>query len=120
MRLLPALHSGLPNGCHPSGPDDYLGRCISYLTIENKGPIPAALRSKMGDWVFGCDICQMVCPWNLRFAAPEGHPALAPRPGIPRPVLRKELHLTPKSSTGNSTAARFYAPNAAVTCATLL
>ncbi len=72
------------------------GRCISYLTIENKGPIPAALRSKMGDWVFGCDICQMVCPWNLRFAAPEGHPALAPRPGIPRPILRKELRLTPQ------------------------
>ncbi len=72
------------------------GRCISYLTIENKGTIPAELRSQTGDWVFGCDICQSVCPWNLRFAAPEGHPALAPRPGVPRPVLRKELRLTPQ------------------------
>jgi len=73
------------------------GRCISYLTIENKGPIPPELRPNLGDWVFGCDVCQMVCPWNLRFATPAGHPALAPRPGIPRPVLRAELSLTPQA-----------------------
>ena len=48
-------------------------RCISYLTIELKDEIPTDLREKVGSWVFGCDVCQMVCPWN-RFTG-EGDPA---------------------------------------------
>jgi epoxyqueuosine reductase len=56
-------------------------RCISYLTIENKGPIPAEFKSKMQNWVFGCDICQDVCPWN-RFSLPHKEPDFALKPEI--------------------------------------
>ena len=43
-------------------------KCISYLTIENKNEIPAEFKNKFVNWIFGCDICQDVCPWNLKFS----------------------------------------------------
>jgi epoxyqueuosine reductase len=73
------------------------GRCISYLTIELKGAIPVELRPQMGDWVFGCDVCQQVCPWNQRFARQIGQSEFSPHPRVPRPNLVEELSLTPEA-----------------------
>jgi len=56
------------------------GRCISTLTIEDRGPIAADLRAGIGDRIFGCDICQEVCPWN-RHAPGSAEPAFQPRHG---------------------------------------
>lgn len=55
-------------------------RCISYLTIELRGPVPDEFKPMMGDWIFGCDVCQEVCPWNRK--APQGRePAFAENGG---------------------------------------
>ncbi len=67
-----------PTGCIL--PDRTLDarRCISYLTIELKSAIPHDMRPLLGDWIFGCDICQQVCPWNKRFAQTTDEPAFQP------------------------------------------
>ncbi len=68
-------------------------RCISYLTIELKGWMPRHLRPLIGNHIFGCDICQEVCPYNVK-ARPTSEPAYAPRTGLYAPDLIPLLALT--------------------------
>lgn len=56
-------------------------KCISYFTIELKNELPNAVKGKFDDWMFGCDICQDVCPWN-RFSKPHSEPLLNPHPDL--------------------------------------
>ncbi|HEY6808339.1 MAG TPA: 4Fe-4S double cluster binding domain-containing protein, partial [Gemmatimonadales bacterium] len=62
-------------------------RCISYLTIEHRGAFTPDEAALTGDWLFGCDVCQDVCPWNERFAAVTDDPELAPRGDVAAPDL---------------------------------
>ncbi len=79
-------HCGTCTKCIDACPTDAISpkgyildgsKCISYLTIELKSNIPEAFKGQMENWVFGCDICQEVCPWN-RFSTPHSEPAFEP------------------------------------------
>ena len=59
--------------------------CISYLTIEHRGAFTDAQQAQIGDWVFGCDVCQDVCPWNVSFARATRDPGFAPRADVAAP-----------------------------------
>jgi len=77
-------------------PEGYLvdgSKCISYLTIELKAAIPTEFEGKLDNWMFGCDICQEVCPWN-RFARPHHEPAFEPDPSLLELTQRDWLELT--------------------------
>lgn len=75
-------HCGTCTACIDACPTDAIvadgvvdaTRCISYWTIEHRGSIPESMRSGISDWIFGCDVCQDVCPWNDKFAT-EANPA---------------------------------------------
>jgi epoxyqueuosine reductase len=56
-------------------------KCISYFTIELKENIPTDMKGKMDDWMFGCDVCQDVCPWN-KFSKAHSEPLFAPNPDV--------------------------------------
>lgn len=68
-------------------------RCISYLTIEKRGEVPEAMREGMGRHVFGCDICQDVCPWNRKAPATANH-EFQPREGLVNPALEWLAEMT--------------------------
>lgn len=68
-------------------------RCISYLTIEHRGPIPEELQSEIGDWLFGCDVCNEVCPWNAK-APRSTEPAFQPQQHLHPADAREFLTLT--------------------------
>ncbi len=68
------------------GPRDLDARaCISYLTIEHHGEFTDTQAAQVGDWLFGCDVCQDVCPWNVSFARETLDPGFAPRSDVARP-----------------------------------
>jgi len=89
-----SAHCGTCEACIPACPTQaILGpykldarRCISYLTIEHKGAIPEDLRRGLGNRIYGCDDCQLVCPWN-KFARAAAHPDFKVRHGLDAPRL---------------------------------
>ncbi|MSQ11688.1 MAG: hypothetical protein EXR48_03170 [Dehalococcoidia bacterium] len=77
MRAVPRVHARLPDGALIAPYVLDSNRCIAYLPIEHRGPIPRELRPLMGDWAFGCDVCQDACPVNERRQAPAQEPVSA-------------------------------------------
>jgi len=84
-----ADHCGTCTACIDACPTEAIvepyvvdgSKCISYFTIELKGSIPEGNENRFGNWAFGCDVCQDVCPWN-RFATPHREPRFSPHPKL--------------------------------------
>ena len=85
-----------PTGAFPAPYELDSNRCIAYLTIEKRGHIPEELRAGMGRHVFGCDICQEVCPWNRR-APVSNKEEFEPREGLVNPALAWLAELSPET-----------------------
>ncbi|MFA6979934.1 MAG: tRNA epoxyqueuosine(34) reductase QueG [Ignavibacteriaceae bacterium] len=72
-------------------------RCISYLTIENKGEIDKSLSGKFENWIFGCDICQEVCPWNKKFSTKTRETEFHPKKGNEEIALESVENMSEES-----------------------
>ncbi len=88
-------------------------RCISYLTIEHAAPFRDDERRLVGDWLFGCDVCQDVCPWNVTFAEPTSDPELAVRAEVAAPEPAELLALAPEEFERRFGDTAFERPGAA-------
>ena len=103
-----------PTGAFPAPFQLDARRCISYLTIEHRGPVDPELRARMGNRVFGCDDCLAVCPWNkfavaaadLRYHGPHRAPALAELAGLDDAGFRARFAGTPVKRIGRDRLVR--------------
>ena len=69
-------------------------KCISYLTIEHRGDIPVEFHDKLNNWIYGCDICQEVCPWSQKFSQVTSEPAFQPRSNINKRSIDEWIKLS--------------------------
>ena len=88
-----ACHTVCPTNAFPAPYTLDARRCISYLTIEHKGPIPVEFRRAMGNRIYGCDDCLAACPWNRFAASAQANKAFAPRAELAAPSLADLLAL---------------------------
>ena len=93
MRLVPGLSRHPPDRSLFVADRPDARRCIAYLTIEHKGPIPREFRAKIGNRIYGCDDCLAVCPWN-KFAQATREAKLSARADLANPSLSELVRLS--------------------------